>query len=99
MRGGDGRVLHDKGVGEVEEVGCLLKGGFRSRIENQACQGPASQGDKCSTPSTVFSVSHSVITRCEAQWTLLSWPREYYISSLLTLSRVLQYVILVQDTI
>lgn len=48
MRGGDGRVLHDKAVGEVEELGCLLKGGFRSRIENQ---GSANQGGKCSTPT------------------------------------------------
>lgn len=53
-RGRDGRVLHDKGVREVEGAGCLLKGGFRSRIENQACQGPANQGDKCSTPTSAL---------------------------------------------
>lgn len=37
-----------RSVGEVEELGCLLKGGFRSRIENQ---GSANQGGKCSTPT------------------------------------------------
>lgn len=47
MRGGDGRVLHDKAVGEVEELGCLLKGGFRSRLENQ---GSANQGANVAHP-------------------------------------------------